>query len=370
MRTNRLPEMLRASALFSFLAVTTAASLFAETPKEGEKKEEKKADAAPAASSNDPEVVVTNLESPSGLAIHPTTGHVFVASRYGIYRYIPDPGGNKHQAPIEIAGYPVDIYGKGPMYNIGPLGLGFMDNDHLIVGDGSRKDGEELVRIYKISDKAPAEYTKEDAAAFTLGPIKKGDQSASGEGNFYGVAVGGGKIFITSNGDDTKGWVLSAAIADGKPGELKPTIATKEATQVDAPVAITFTPDGKELVIGQMGEVNAPPNDSLLTFYNPADGKLARSLKSGLHDIAGLAYSPKTGKLYATDFAWAKPEDGGLFELVIEGDKVTPKKVLKLDKPAAIAFDKEGLLYVTAFGTQGKDSDKSPGTLAIIKAGL
>jgi DNA-binding beta-propeller fold protein YncE len=321
--------MLRAQALFTVFAVLSAAPLFAETPKEGEKKEEKKEEKkadAPAASSNDPEVVVTNLESPSGLAVHPTTGHVFVASRYGVYRYIPDPGGNKHQAPIEIAGYPVDVYGKGPMYNIGPLGLGFLDNDHLIVGDGSRKDGEELVRVYKIADKAPAEYQKEDAAVHTLGPIKKGDQTASGEGNFYGVAVGGGKIFITCNGDDTKGWIAVSAIADGKPGELKLTIDTKVQTEVDAPVPITFTPDGKELVVGQMGEVNVP-GDSLLTFYDPNTGKLARKLKTGLHDLAGLAYSPKTGKLYAT-------------------------------------------LYITAFGTQAKDSDKSPGTLQIIKAGL
>lgn len=374
MRTNRLAEMLRASIFFLFFAAAAATPLFAETPKEGEKKEpekkepEKKEEAA-APKTNEPETVVTNLESPSGLAIHPTTGHVFVASRYGVYRYIPDPGGNKHSAPIEIAGYEVDIYGKGPMYNIGPLGLAFLDNDHLIVGDGSRKDGDELVRVYKVGDKAPAEYQKESAAVYTLGPITKGDQTSSGEGNFYGVAVGGGKIFITCNGDDTKGWVAVSTIADGKPGELKPTIATKEKTQVDAPVAITFDPEGKELVIGQMGEVNTP-GDSLLTFYDPASGELKRSLKTGLSDIAGLAYSPKTKKLYATDFAWAKPEDGGLFELTIEGETVTPKKILKLDKPAAIAFDKDGLLYITTFGTQVKDSDKSPGTLSIYKADL
>ncbi len=54
----------------------------------------------------------------------------------------------------------------------------------------------------------------------------------------------------------------------------------------------------------------------------------------------------------------------------IEGDKVTAEKVISLDKPAAIAFDKEGNLYLTSFGTQGKDAEKSPGSLAVIKAGL
>ena len=78
----------------------------------------------------------------------------------------------------------------------------------------------------------------------------------------------------------------------------------EEATQVDAPVAITVTPDGSSLVVGQMGEVSVP-GDSLLTYYDK-EGKLTKNLKSKLNDITGLAYSPKTGKLYATHFAGPK----------------------------------------------------------------
>jgi len=327
--------------------------------KEEPKKEEPKAPAVTV------KTLVTNLENPSGIAIQAGTGHVFVASRYGVYRY--DAKGKT--VDLEIAGYPTDIYGKGPMYNIGPLGLAFLDKDHLVVGDGSRPDAEELVRIYKVGDKPVAKWVKEDTAVQTLGPIKASDKSAKGEGNFYGVAVGGGDIFITCNGDDTKGWVAKSVVKDGKAGPLELTIATKEATSVDAPVAITFSPDGKELVIGQMGEMNVA-NDALLTFYDPKTGKLTKSLKTGLSDIAGLAYSPKTKKLYATDFSWVDTTKGGLFELKIDGDKVTAEKIVSLDKPAAIAFDAEGNLYLTAFGTQGKDPEKSPGSLAIINAGL
>ncbi|QDT95121.1 NHL repeat-containing protein [Gimesia aquarii] len=327
--------------------------------KEAPKKEEPKKPAVTV------KTLVTNLENPSGIAIQDGTGHVFVASRYGVYRY--DAKGKT--VDLEIAGYPTDVYGKGPKYNIGPLGLAFLNKDHLVVGDGSRPDGSELVRIYKVGDKPLAKWVKEDSAAQTLGPIKAGDKTAKGEGNFYGVAVGGGNIFVTCNGDDTKGWVAKSVVKDGKAGPLELTIATKEATNVDAPVAITFSPDGKQLVIGQMGEMNVP-NDALLTFYDPATGKLNKSLKTGLSDIAGLAYSPKTKKLYATDFSWVDTKKGGLFELKIDGDKVTTEKIIALDKPAAIAFDKDGNLYLTTFGTQGKDPEKSPGSLAMIKAGL
>jgi len=308
--------------------------------------------------------VVVNLENPSGVAIH-EGGHVFAASRYGVYRY--DPKTNK--VNLEISGYPTDIYGKGPKYNIGPLGVAFLDKDRLIVGDGSRPDGSELVRIYKVGEKFAEKPIKEDAAEATIGPIKAGEQSVKGEGNFYGVAVGGGAIFVTCNGDDTKGWVSKAEIKDGKAGALTPTIATKELTEVDAPVAITFSPDGKELVIGQMGEMNVA-GDSLLTFYNPADGKLTKKLATGLSDIAGLAYSPKTKKLYCTDFSWSDTTKGGLFRLDIEGDTVKATKILALDKPAGLAFDKEGKLYVAVFGTEKEGDKYSPGTLVVIDAGL
>lgn len=330
--------------------------------------------------------LIIDLESPSGVAVDPETGNVFVTSRWGIYRYDPvkAPQQNidkKEKLFLAIDNYPnpPDIYGKGPKYYIGPLGVAVY-KDWLIVGDGSRPDSEELVRVYKIDKEMPKETAKDDAALFTLGPIKAGEASAKGEGNFYGVTTIGDSIFVTSNGDDTKGWILKSDIADGKPGELTPFIASKESLEVDAPTAITSTPDGKELVVAQMGEVNVP-GDSLLTFYNPADGKLIRSLETGLNDIVGLAYSPKTQKLYATDFSWVDTTKGALYRLDIEGDKVTPVKIVDLEKPTGVAFDKEGKrLYITTFGANsgfmgdapeaGSDKEMSPGKLVTIEAGL
>ncbi|MDQ3331344.1 MAG: hypothetical protein M3552_11935 [Planctomycetota bacterium] len=327
-----------------------------------------------------PEAVtlVTNLENPSGLAVHAKTGHVFIASKYGVYRY--DPKG--HGVTLEISGYPTDVYGKGPMYDIGPLGLDFLGEETLIVGDGSRPDGEELVRTYKISD-APADMpVPEGNAEKTLGPIKEGADTASEEkttkpeGNFYDVAVGEKGVFISSNGDDTKGWIHKIEVVDGKLGDkLVPTIATKADVQVDAPVPLEFSADKTELYVGQMGEINVP-NDSLLLVYDPNSGELKKQYPLGLHDPAGMAVSPKTKKIYVTDFAWAKPEEAGLFEVTLEGDKATTKKILQLDKPTALAFDKDGKLYVTTIGTvdekaKTKDGEQlSPGKLMVIDAGL
>jgi DNA-binding beta-propeller fold protein YncE len=346
-----------------------------EKPAE-QKPEEKPAEQKPAG----PEAVtlVTNLENPSGLAIHGKTGHVFAASKYGVYRY--DPKG--HAVTLEISGYPTDVYGKGPMYDIGPLGLEFLNDETLIVGDGSRPDGEEVLRTYKIAD-APAQMpVPEGNAEKTYGPIKEGQETAIGEpttkpeGNFYDVAVGTNGVFVSSNGDDTKGWIHKIDVTDGKLGEkMVPTIATKQDVQIDAPVPLEFNAEKTELYVGQMGEINVP-NDSLLLVYDPASGDMKKQYALGLHDPAGMAISPKTKKIYVTDFAWMKPEEGGLFEVTLEGDKATTKKIVQLDKPTALAFDKDGKLYVTVVGTadenaKTKDGEPlSPGKLLVIDAGL
>lgn len=302
--------------------------------------------------------VVTGLVNPSGIAIH-SGGDIFIASKTGIDRLVPTSPG---KVMPEVTGYPTDIYGKGPMYDIGPLGVGFLGDTDLVVADGSQKDGKEVVQLFKVGKKAPSKPAKASDADQTLGPVI-GEFSPKGEGNFYGVAISKEAIYITSNGDDTKGWILRSELTNGRPGELKPFIATKTLVNVDAPVAITLDKKG-QLVVGQMGEMTVA-GDSLLSVYS-TDGKLVSNHKTGLNDIAGLAFSPKSGALYAVDFAWVDTKKGGLFRLEVSGEEVKAVKVASLDKPTALAFDKEGNLYVTCFGTS---ADKKPsGTVEMFKA--
>ena len=318
---------------------------------------------APVRGETKAETVLGGLSNPSGLAVQPETGHVFVSdSAAGKVIRVVDG-----KAEDVITGFPKDVYGKGPMYDIGPLGLAFMDKDTLVVGDGSYKDGEEYVRVFTVPAAGqPAINFDKDAKA-KLGPLPEKD-SLKPEGNFYGIAVGKTAIYISSNGDDTKGWVLKADVTGTKFGELTRYIATKEAVEVDAPVGITIGPEG-DIVVGQMGEINKP-KDSLLTFYNAKTGKKVLNLETGLYDISGLAYSPKTKLLYALDFAWMSLEDGGLYRL--DGSKADGKqgvkatKITVLDKPTALAFGKEGELYITVVGPK-KDSENAPKEGALLK---
>jgi DNA-binding beta-propeller fold protein YncE len=309
--------------------------------------------------------VASDLDNPTGVAIQPKTGDLFIAAHPGVYRVVL---GHAPKLHTEIGNFHTDIYGKGPKYQIGPLGVAFINEHHLVVGNGGDPDPTETVQVFHVGDKPLAKPLSPADATTTLGPIKPSAESVKGEGNYYGIAVSDKAIFITCNGDDTKGWVAKSELKDGKPQEMQLAIATKVATGVDAPVGITFSPHHKELVVGQMGEINVA-GDSLLTTYDPATGKLLKSLKTGLNDIAGLAYSPKTGKLYVVDFSWIDPTKGGLFRLDVDGDSVKAVKLLSLDKPTALAFDHHGHLYISVFGA-AKEGEKPTGSVVRVEGDL
>jgi DNA-binding beta-propeller fold protein YncE len=254
-----------------------------------------------------------------------------------------------------ITGSPKDVYGKGPFYDIGPLGLVFMnDGKSLVVGDGGYKDGEEFIRVFTLPQRGGAALNYEKDASQKVGPLAtSGD--VLGEGNLYGLALTSAALYVTCNGDDTKGWVAKADLEGTKFGKLQRWLPTKEMVDVDAPVGIAIDKEAN-VVVGQCGEVNKP-QDSLLTIYNAKTGKMLANYETKLYDITGLAYSPKTGLLYATDFAWMKPDEGGLFRIDASASGVKVTKIAALDKPTALAFDREGTLYITVVGPKGENEN-------------
>src|SRR6478609_5242308 len=298
------------------------------------------------------EEVVGNLSNPCGVAVQPGTNQVYItdSARGRVCRV---DGGKLVDV---ITGSPKDVYGKGPFYDIGPLGLAFSsDGKMLIVGDGGYKDGEECVRVYNVPAAGAAALNYEKDAVQKLGPLAPAD-GVLGEGNLYAIALTPTALYVTCNGDDTKGWVAKADLNGTKFGKLERWLPTKEAVEVDAPVGISINKNG-DVVVGQCGEVNKP-QDSLLTFYGAGTKKLLSNFETKLYDITGVAYSP-SGKLYVTDFAWMKPEEGGLFRLDQSGNDLKTVKIASLDKPTALAFAPDGTLYITVVGPKGESENAS-----------
>jgi hypothetical protein len=329
---------------------------------------------------------VNNLYNPCGLAIQPGTGDVFIADsgHRRVLRYDPT---RKKKEPIseEIIDFPKDIFGKGPRFSIGPLGLAFLNKNILVVADGSNIDGEELLRFYDVSTETTMKADKMKKKLGPIGPTP--GQTEKGEGNFYAIAyLPPTALFITTNGDDTKGWIAKATLKDNDPQDLKLFIPTKADTgDVDAPVGIAISPD-KKLVVGQMGE-NNKPKDSLLLIYDVSGEKAKLELKAetGLYDIVGLAYHPKSKNLYAVDYGWMNEANGGgLYRLTVSGQgakaKVEAHKIdlttIKDSKevpaavtyPTALVFDDQGVLYITEIvkpvdPDKEDDEKKKPGRL-------
>lgn len=308
-----------------------------------------------------PVEVVGGLNNPCGVALQPDSGVPYICDS-GNLRIVRVVDGKIEEV---VTNFPKDIYGKGPKYDVGPLGLTFLNKHTLIVGCGGLPDGEELLRVYKIPGPGePAIDAKDMVTSMSL----PAEGEVKGEGNFYGLAVTKYGVFVTSNGDDTKGWIAKAGIEGDKVGPFERSIATKEKTNVDAPVAITVNKAG-QLVVGQMGEVTVP-NDGLLTFYSPKDGSMLANFETGLSDITGLAYSPK-GQLYAVDFSWHNTAEGGLFHVVAEKDsKVKVSKLTVLDKPTACVFGADGTLYITVIGSGENGETKGAGKLLKVAPGL
>ncbi len=291
--------------------------------------------------------VLSDLDNPTGIAIQPETGIVFI-SNSGASQVIKVVNG---KAEPVITDFPVDVYGKGPKYNIGPLGLLFLDKKTLVVGGGGLPDGQDLLRVYELPE--DGKPIKADAMKASFPLVESGEMK--GEGNFYALAATPDAIFVTCNGDDTKGWISRATLKGTEVGPFERYLATKDATQVDAPVGITMSPKGNYLVVGQMGEITVP-NDGLLTFYDVTSKEMLLNLKTNLHDITAVAYSPR-GQLYVLDFAWADTTQGGLFQILEDKTAesgMRTKKITALDKPTAMVFDADGALYVTVIGEEKK----------------
>ena len=177
--------------------------------------------------------------------------------------------------------------------------------------------------------------------------------------------------------DSSTGRISPALLLYRNPtlADLKPLIKTKTLTQVGGPMALAVSKRG-ELVVGESGALDKP-HDSAVSFYNPKDkGKLLMTVPTGLSDLVGLAYSPRSGNLYALDLSWSDPKEAGLFRIdAARADGwMTGKavKIASLERPTAMTFAPapDGTLYATVLGAAKNGSNEKTGQVVRITGDL
>ena len=299
----------------------------------------------------DQKMIAEGLNTPAGLAVQPESGHVFVSTIDGVLRLDAE---NDFTANLEVIGFDTDSYGKGPSYSFGPLGLGFLDSQTLVVGGGGKKDGEDLVWLVDVPSKPSTPSLNIDQAKKTFGPITAGDDSFRGEGNFFGLCINDQKIYTASHGDDSKAWISAIDLSDAA-NQLKPMIAAKTSTFVDGPSGLAMLPDGK-LLLAQTGELHESP-DSILAVFDLESGELEKTIKTGLYDITSILVDP-SGEIFVADFSWADPAKGGLYLVDLQGEGAVVK-CASLVHPTALSLSSSGDIYV-ACAAKSENGDDIP----------
>jgi hypothetical protein len=308
------------------------------------------------------EVVLSGLAFPTGVAVQPESGSIYVAES-GRGRVVRVLEGQLQEA---IVSFPTAATAENErlptLGSRGPLGLAFLSVRGLVVGGGGGPLGEDALWVFELPETATEPLEASAAPARFSLPAA---ETELGEGDFYGLAVSSDTIFATCRGDAKKGWVGRLERDDtGKLTTMKRWLATTEQTQVQAPLAATLNPRGL-LVIGNAGTFDQP-HDARVSFYRPDEPRLLLQLATGLFDITGLAYGAD-GQLYATDFAHLDPAAGGLFRLIatlVEGRQTCrAERIVTLDRPTALAQGKDGAWYVTVFGPTAVNDGQATGKL-------
>jgi hypothetical protein len=307
------------------------------------------------------ETIFTGLKNPCGVAIRPGEStdryEIFVADS-GAGRIIRLTSDAPQTGPVEVVtGFALSQLGDINL-TVGPTGLLFLDCRRMVVGV-SGDDGAS-VRLFELAEGAAALAADSPKQQIKLKSDRGGLNHAYAIARTQANETVRDALVITCFDNDSSGDVRTIILRADVLTELTLLTASKVQSEITFPAAVAIG-DGGYIVVGWIGSLRTR-RDSRLTFYNPVNGATLMELSTDLHDIQSLAYSPRTGNLYAADAAWMEPKDGGLFRVDAANEpgafKCVAVKVADVKHPSALAFGPDGALYITAVGDPGENNSQ------------
>lgn len=298
------------------------------------------------------ESVITDLDKPTIVAVRPggtaESHEVFIAES-GARRIVKILSSEPNRPIDVITGFP------GPDARV-PQGtassLQFLDEKTLVVGiDGETPE----LRLYELAEAASP--LTANAAKHRVTPKLLSEESE----DVYGPPV----MLARTRANDFVADMLLVAIRGGGVwkvpvranmlGEMS-RLESKPPWQVVHPTALTVSEQGYVVVVDRSA---GRGSESRLAFLNPINGQVVLQFQLDLSEVPGLAYSPKSGNLYALGKARGNADDAGLFRVdavSVPGEReITVTKLAEIEQATALSFGPDGMLYVTSRGDNAED---------------
>ena len=307
------------------------------------------------------ETIVTGLHRPCGVAVRPGG----LPARFQLYvsdtavgRVLRVASDAPDRAADAVTGFPKAAGDDGPLGQVGPRGLLFLDDYQLVVAMATAAGG--TIRTYGIpSDRRP--LSADDPRQELNLPSGGGWAIARTRANDAVPDL----LVITAIGAGQADRLLKCRVQADFLGNLQPFGPAPRTADLPAPVAVAVSSQGY-VAVGRA--VDGAEPGATITFHSPADGTLLLEVDTGLRRLVSLAYSAATGNLYALDSPSAT-DQGGVYRIDDTSQPGRPSctavRVADVRRPTALACGPDGALYVTTLGDGAAD-----GTLVKIAGGL
>ena len=311
---------------------------------------------------------ISGLRHPCALAVQPHTDAVFVADNgHGrIVRFAASPSAPAVDTQVQdvVVGFPHEAASGEFPPRRGPLSLAFQNSHTLIVAEaGPLPNGPQAtVGRYPVPAPDQPALKWQDAQA-TRRPLSSQNSPDSGWHGFGGLLVTRVALFALGQHDDGTRSIQRAAISGSDLSGLESSFLNHEANARGAPTSLAMSPRG-ELLVSHRGSGTSGAPRSSLAFYHADTGEQRAIFEVDLTDVTGMAFSPKTGRLYAVNYGRDPAEAGGLYRIdavqVHGKPSVQATRILTLVHPNGLAFSSHGALFITLWGAiDGQPVDRT-----------
>lgn len=293
------------------------------------------------------DIIARGGANPSAIAYRPggteVAYEVFVADAASgaVIRFSSREPGVTQEA---ISGFDSHQSGQRQQNGIGML---FLSNTRLLVSGGNPAGDPQTVRVYELPDDGSTVNADNPRQKCVFDE----DLALAGDALEFGaIAANENTIFVAAWDPTGQAGILLKSRRRGRMIDDLDLFAKFQPIRRElgvAALAVNPHPGKPYLVAGLPAADDA--STSRLVFYHPLTGQELLILATGLDRLTGLAYSPRSGLLYASG---SNSEFSGIFRLdaATENGKPScrPTVITNLNNPTTLSFAPDGTLLVAA----------------------